>query len=295
MFLKNYYSLRIIKLFVEEICFSHRYIFKNIFKKIVFYIVSRRGLIYLIIRRIRFYKHLINSLNVSRRSIVAVEECVVRGCVRADCMCGYFGSWPAFKKMRKAILSLVCVVFAVTAQAQQVYGLTSVEKNGKEFVVRAGELALPVNPYLYKRVKASPESYVLVTYNGEKGSMITVAHRANVSYAVLAVDSVGLDEEKDLAEVYLSDKTIYKSTNDEWLKVLKGQKVERWLVDGETKTLQHFRTVPRETELTNAVPYATVPAGKAEVAQTTVTDSADKVVAQVTANNTQNRPALIRR
>ena len=213
--------------------------------------------------------------------------------------------------MRKAILSLVCVVFvALNAMGQQVYGLTSVEKNGKEFVVRVGDLVLPVNPYLYKRVKKDMASYVLVTYNGEKGSMITVAHRANVSYAVLAVDSVGLDEEKDLAEVYLSDKTVYKSTNDEWLKVLKGQHVERWLVDGETKTLQHFRTVPRDVELTTAVPYATVPAKTEvaqvttakevaqvttakEVAQVTITASADKVVAQTF--NTQNRPALVRR
>lgn len=208
-------------------------------------------------------------------------------------------------KMRKIFFFFVCVVFAVTAQAQQVYGLTSVEKNGKEFVVRAGALALPVNPYLYKRVKKDMASYVLVTYKGEKGSMVTVAHRANVSYAVLAVDSVGLDS-NDLAEVYLSDKSIYKSHNDEWLKVLKGQHVERWLVDGETKTLQHFRTVPRETELTNAVPYATVP--KAEVAQVistasvvkevaqVTTASADKMVAQTAQTiNTQNRPALIRR
>lgn len=200
--------------------------------------------------------------------------------------------------MRRILFFFVCVIFAaINVNAQQVYGLTSIAKNGTSFEVRAGDLVLPVNPYLYKRIKKAPESYALVVYNGTNGSMITVAHRGNINYAVLAVDSIGYNEEADVAEVYLSDKTVYKSTNDEWLKVLKGQHVERWFIDGETKTLEHIRTVPRDVELTNAVPYVTVP-GAAQQAQVQVpTANPTKDVAQVTAqgNNAQTRPAIISR
>lgn len=160
----------------------------------------------------------------------------------------------------KKFFAFACAIFAtLSINAQQVYGLTSVVKNGKTFVAYADQQSLEVNPYLYKRIKKSPTDYVLVVYNGERGTVKTIAHRANVSYAVLSVDSIGYDEDKDMAEVYLSDKSIYKSANDEWLQVLKGQHVERWLIDGETKTLQHFRTVPRDVELTTAIPYETVP------------------------------------
>ena len=219
--------------------------------------------------------------------------------------------------MKKLIFALVCTMFvALSANAQQVYGLTSVVKNGKMFVVYAGDQSLEVNPYLYKRVKKSPADYVLVVYNGERGTVKTVAHRANVNYAVLSVDSIGYDEDKDLAEVYLSDKSVYKSTNDEWLQVLKGQHVERWLIDGETKVLQHFRTVPRDVELTTAIPYETIPgATRNQVDTVTVStevkgnEVATRAAAQVTqptplappvtvktnVNRAQAHPALVRK
>lgn len=141
----------------------------------------------------------------------------------------------------------------------------------------------------------------MVDYVGEKGSARTLAHRSKVSYAVLEVDSIGLDA-NDVAEVYLSDKTVYKSPNDEWLKVLKGQHVERWLVDGETKVLSHYRTVPRETPLTTDIPYTTVAAVTSTVTTqpvavvTTPTVTTTRpVVVTPPANNTAARPALVRR
>jgi len=189
--------------------------------------------------------------------------------------------------MRKALF-LICVVFAVAAQAQQVYKIDKVVKDGLKFTAYAGDKALPISPFLYKRLKAEPAAYVLVDYVGENGSARTLAHRSKVSYAVLEVDSIGLDDQ-DVAEVYLSDKTVYKSPNDEWLKVLKGQHVERWLVDGETKILTHYRTVPRETPLTTDIPYTV-----AVVTTPTVTNTRPVVVTPP-ANNTATRPALIKR
>lgn len=182
----------------------------------------------------------------------------------------------------------MCVVFAVAAQAQQVFKIDNVVKEGKDFVVYAGDTSLYVLADVYKSIKKDIESYVMVVYRGQRGSMATLAHRANVSYAVLAVDSIGLDD-NDVAEVYLSDRSVYKSHNDEWLKVRKGQHVERWLVNGVSKTLQHFRTVPREVPLTTAIPYTTVP--KAGSVKTT-----EIAQAQATTTTTVNtRPALVRK
>lgn len=204
--------------------------------------------------------------------------------------------------MRKIAFLIVCVVFAVAGNAQQVFKLDKVVKDGLSFTAYAGDKALPISPFLYKRLKAEPAAYVMVDYQGENGSARTLAHRSKVSYAVLEVDSIGLDA-NDVAEVYLSDKTVYKSPNDEWLKVLKGQHVERWLVDGETKILTHYRTVPRETPLTTDLPYA-VPSRELAVVTTqpvavvttpTVTTTQPVVVTTPPANNTATRPALVRR
>ena len=165
---------------------------------------------------------------------------------------------------KKIFLSVVFSVLAFVANAQKVYDNVVVTKVGKSFVAKAGPAeSLPLNPYLYKRVKKAPQDYVLVAYDGENGSVRTLAHKSNVFYNVLAVDSVGYDEAADVAEVFLSDKTKYTSSNEEWLKVLAGQHVEMWYVDGETAVLQHFRTVPRETALTSVVPVI----GATELAQ----------------------------
>lgn len=204
--------------------------------------------------------------------------------------------------MRKIFCTLItCVVFAVAAQAQQVFKLDKVVKDGLQFTAYAGDKALPISPFLYKRLKAEPAGYVMVDYVGENGSARTLAHRSKVSYAVLSVDSVGLDDQ-DVAEVYLSDNTVYKSQNDEWLKVLKGQHVERWLVDGDTKVLSHYRTVPRETPLTTDIPYTTVAAvtptvttQPVAVVTTPTVTTTRPVVVTPPANNTAARPALVRR
>ncbi|MBR1825669.1 MAG: hypothetical protein IJ770_03685 [Alphaproteobacteria bacterium] len=170
--------------------------------------------------------------------------------------------------MRKKILFLLCVVFSVlTVSAQKVENVVSVTKSGNGFVatLSTGRTVRVTNPYLYKRMRKAPSEYCYVTYNGEKKRDETFALKSNVSYAVLTVDSVGYNEDKDLAEVYLSDKTVYCSPNDEWLKVLVGQKVERWWVDGETIDLEHFRTVSRETPETTTVPVETTAPVSAQV------------------------------
>ncbi|MBR6355839.1 MAG: hypothetical protein IKR92_03185, partial [Alphaproteobacteria bacterium] len=179
--------------------------------------------------------------------------------------------------MKKVIFALVCLFVALTGKAEQVYGLTKVEKVGTSFVAYAGDLALPINPYLYKRVKKDMASYAMVVFNGEKGTVMTLAHRANISHDILVVDSVGLDAE-DQPEIYLRDvkntPSVYKTPNDQWLLVQVGQKVERWFIDGETKVIQHFRTVPRETELTSDIPYSTIPGAVAQQKTAAATDVA---------------------
>ena len=204
--------------------------------------------------------------------------------------------------MRKIFCTLItCVVFAVAAQAQQVYKLDRAVRDGLRFIVYAGDKSLPISPFLYKKLKEEPAGYFLIDYQGENGSARTLVHRTKVSYAVLEVDSIGLDE-NDVAEVYLSDKTIYKSPNNEWLKVQIGQHVERWLVDGETKIIVHYRTVPREIPLTTDLPYAVpsrelaaVTTQPVAVVKPPVTTTQPVVVTTPPANNTATRPALVRR
>ncbi len=193
------------------------------------------------------------------------------------------------KKMKKFFfLSVVFSALALAANAQKVYGLEAVAKVGKSFVAKAGPESLPLNPYLYKRVKKAPQEYVLVAYDGENGSVRTLAHKSNVFYNVLAIDSVGYDESADVAEVFLSDKTKYTSSNEEWLKALAGQHVEMWYVDGETAVLQHFRTVPRETALTSVVPVI----GATELAQVSApqAETADKELASTPTPTTPTTP-----
>ena len=172
--------------------------------------------------------------------------------------------------MRK-ILFFLCVI-AITAQAQKFEGVISVRQSGNKFVANlaTGRSVQVPNPHLYRRILKSPGDFVYVSYDGDSIKVETFALRSNVSYKVVAVDSVGYDEKNDLAEVYFSDKTTYRSPNSEWLKVKKGRHVAMCDVDGETKIFRRLpHTVGEDVAETNLVPIA-APAPTTEAPAATV-------------------------
>jgi hypothetical protein len=210
-----------------------------------------------------------------------------------------------------AMFLLVSVLFSVSAMAQKVYGLSKIEqKTSTVFVAYAGEhseLSLEISAWLYRAIKSEPNSYVMMNYVGENGSCRTIARRTSVDYGVYNIDSIGYDEANQLALVYLSNHSVYKSPNMEWLKVQRGQHFERWYVDGETKVLEHCRTVARTVALTTAIPYEIAPRQGATAVRDNGNDQQLELAANLTPSTTKDgisvervgqrtftRPALVK-
>lgn len=192
--------------------------------------------------------------------------------------------------MKKIAAILMCVVISVlSANAQKVFNLQSVQKVGNGFYVTATNgQQKAISPYTYKQVKKAVQDYVLVTYDGEQISDWTLAHKSKVSHIIFVVDSIGYNEDADVAEVFIRNgdlRTKYESPNEVWLKVNKGQHVEAWYIDGITKIIEHWRTVPRDVPLTTEVPIEA--ATTASIASTiTATQTATTTFA-TTATTTQ--------
>lgn len=165
--------------------------------------------------------------------------------------------------MKKIFFVCVMMMAVVNVCAQDVFGINKVELiRPNEGVVYAGdhnEFKLNVPAYVYRWVKDEPATWLLAVYNGEGGSEMTVVRRTNVDYGVFSIEKVEYDEANGVALVYLSNKTVYKSKNLDWLKVQPGQHFERWFIDGESKVLEHCRTVARTVKLTTAIPYKIAP------------------------------------
>jgi hypothetical protein len=200
---------------------------------------------------------------------------------------------PLEKMKRFAAILISCVVFSVlSVNAQKVCNLVSVEKIGNGFYVKAtnGEQKA-ISPYTYKQVKKALNDYYMVTYDGEQVSDWTLAHKSKVSHIIFEVDSIGYNEDSDVSEVFLSNgelRTKYESPNEVWLKVNKGQHVESWYIDGITKIIEHWRTVPRETPLTTEVPIEAAVA-TASIASTASTASTTTTTFATTTQPTQHR------
>ena len=202
--------------------------------------------------------------------------------------------------MKKLFLLLMCVVLAgMSGYAQQVFNLDRAEKvsytSGR---VYAGAKSLEISIYLYTQVNKNITDYCLVEAVCERGYAATVARKSNVRYAVLEVDSVGLND-SNVAEVYCSDRSVYRTDDMEWLAVQPGQHVERWDVKGETKNLFRIRTVDRKVPLTIEVPMSTPTEPTPEVVafRSDNTGTPTRVTPPVVlpANNTPNRPPLMRK
>jgi len=174
------------------------------------------------------------------------------------CPVGMFNACK--EKMKKIFLILVGVVFGVVSQAQSFFAIDAVNRlSDTEFQVSAGAQTLRVSPYLYEKMKGHQADYLLVTYVGTEGSMVTVAARSQIQYMVCNVDSIGIDD-TNTPLVYLSNGRVYKSQNRDWLTVQPGQRVAACVVNGETKVLtRKWHTVPRETELTTTIPVSPAP------------------------------------
>ena len=181
----------------------------------------------------------------------------------------------------KKIILIASVVFSVlSVNAQKVFNLQSVQKVGNGFYAKAtnGEQK-PISPYTYKQVKKAVQDYVLVTYDGEQVSDWTLAHKSKVSHIIYVVDSIGYNEDADVAEIFIRNGDLrmkHESPNEVWLKVNKGQHVESWYIDGLTKIIEHWRTVPRDVPLTTEVPIeaAVATASTASTATTTFATTA---------------------
>ena len=158
----------------------------------------------------------------------------------------------------KKLVFIMGLVFAVlTAQAQQVYNINSIEAapDGSRLAV-SGPVRFPLNPYVYSTIKSAPADYRIVAYTGEEGCVVTIAHISQIDHYIAVVDTVSITD-NDGARITFTNGDELVISDSEWLKIQPGQKVESWVIEGLTKRMWRSHTVSRDTPETGLVECST--------------------------------------